>query len=77
MFVRSTYSISMLRSSTKAEKVPTSSSRKMLYLIQYCTSVSQLHSANVPEEQKRQTQLYWQASRASTAPLKEDGVAAY
>lgn len=45
----STYSISMLSSSTKAEKVPTSSSRKMLYLIQYCTSASELHSANVPK----------------------------
>ncbi|KAG7283282.1 hypothetical protein CRUP_005024 [Coryphaenoides rupestris] len=32
--------------SNRAEKVPTSSSRKMLYLIQCCTSASQLHSAN-------------------------------
>lgn len=43
-----TYSISMLRSSTRAEKVPTFSSRNMLYLIHCCTSASELQSANVP-----------------------------
>lgn len=43
-----TYSISMLRSSTRAEKVPTLSSRNMLYLIHCCTSASELQSANVP-----------------------------
>lgn len=46
------YSISMLSSSTRAEKVPTSSSRKMLYLIQCCTSASELHSAKVPGEKQ-------------------------
>lgn len=43
-----TYSISMLRSSTRAEKVPTLSSRNMLYLIHCCTSASEQQSANVP-----------------------------
>lgn len=42
----------MLSSSTRAEKVPTSSSRKMLYLIQHCTSSSELHSAKVPGEKQ-------------------------
>lgn len=45
---RSTHSISMFSSSTKALKVPTSSSRKMLYLIHACTSASEPHSPKVP-----------------------------
>lgn len=40
----------MLRSSTRAEKVPTSSSKNILYLIQCCTSASELQSANIPTE---------------------------
>lgn len=49
----------MLRSSTRAEKVPTSSRRKMLYLIQYWTSASQLQSAKVPEKKKKRNILQW------------------
>lgn len=47
-FPPSTHSISMFSSSTKALNVPTSSKRKMLYLIQACTSASEPHSPNVP-----------------------------